>query len=264
MFETIDYHVENGIALFRLNRPDRSNAIDQRMNMELPLAWERFRTDPSAIVAIVTGSGNKAFCTGADLHDLPALDDRATAADAIRWTSLQNRVWKPVICAVNGLTVGGGLHFIADSDIVLSSRHAEFCDSHVSVGLVSGLEPISLARRIPMEAVLRLALVGRDQRMTAEHALRLGMIGEVVEADALMPRAFAIAHSITKNSPSAMARTKRAIWRSLELPLHDALERAWEDIARHNRGADFAEGCAAFAERRSPIWQPWNGEDADA
>ncbi len=264
MFETIDYRVEGGVALLQLNRPDRSNAINQRMHIELPQAWKRFRSDPSAIVAIVTGNGNKAFCTGADLRDLPVIDDQGTAAAAIRWTSLQNRVWKPVICAVNGLTVGGGLHFIADADIVLASHSAKFCDSHVSVGLVSGLEPISLTRRMPMEAVLRLALVGRDERMTAEQALRLGMVGEVVEPDALMPRAFDIARRITKNSPSAMARTKRAIWRSLELPLHEALERAWQDIVRHNREDDFAEGCAAFAEGRSPIWQPWTGEDSDA
>lgn len=263
MFETIDYRVEDGIALLRLNRPERLNAIDQRMHLELPQAWAHFRTDPSAIVAIVTGAGDKAFCTGADIANLPILDETRGAGDAIGWTSLQNRAWKPVICAVNGLTMGGGLHFVADSDIVLASHNAQFCDSHVSVGLVSGLEPISLSRRMPLEAVLRLALVGRDERMTAEQALRLGMVGEVVAPEELLPRAHAIARSIAKNSPSAMARTKKAIWRSLDLPLHRALDRAWQDILRHNREADFAEGCAAFAERRAPVWQSWAGEDAD-
>lgn len=263
MFETIDYRVEDGIALLRLNRPDRANAIDQRMHLELPQAWAHFRTDPSAIVAIVTGSGEKAFCTGADIANLPVLDETLGIGEAIGWTSLQNQVWKPVICAVNGLTMGGGLHFVADSDIVLASHNAQFCDSHVSVGLVSGLEPISLSRRMPLEAVLRLALVGRDERMTAEQALRLGMVGEVVAPKELLPRAHAIARSIAKNSPSAMARTKKAIWRSLDLPLHQAQERAWQDILRHNREADFAEGCAAFAERRAPVWQSWTGEDAD-
>lgn len=263
IFETIDYGVENGIALLRLNRPERSNAIDQRMHLELPQAWACFRTDPSAIVAIVTGSGDKAFCTGADIGNLPVLDETQTVGQAIGWTSLQNRVWKPVICAVNGLTMGGGLHFVADSDIVLASHNAQFCDSHVSAGLVSGLEPISLSRRIPLEAVLRLALVGRDERMTAEQALRIGMVGEVVAPEELLPRAYAIARSVAKNAPSAMARTKKAIWRSLDLPLHQALEQAWQDIVRHNREADFAEGCAAFLEKRAPVWQPWTGENAD-
>lgn len=264
MFETVAYAVENGIATICLDRPDRHNAINQQMHLELPRAWEAFNRDPDAVVAIVTGSGGKAFCTGADVADLPQLDrGNAPSHDAIRWTGLQNRVWKPVICAVNGLTVGGGLHFIADADIVLASETASFCDTHVSVGLVAGLEPVSLARRMPLEAVLRLALLGRDERMSAERALALGMVGELVSQDALMERAREMAASIAKNSPSAMARTKRAIWQSLELPLGAALDGAWQEILTHNEGPDFAEGVAAFLEQRLPQWQPFDPEAFD-
>lgn len=264
MFETLTYAVEDGIATICLDRPDRHNAINQQMHLELPQVWEAFNRDPEAVVAIVTGAGPKAFCTGADVAALPQLDrGNAPTHEAIRWTGLQNRIWKPVICAVNGLTVGGGLHFIADADIVLASEAARFCDTHVSVGLVAGLEPVSLARRMPLEAVLRLALLGRDEKMSAERALALGMVGEVVAADRLMTRARDLAASIAKNSPSAMARTKRAIWKSLELPLHGALAGAWQEILTHNEGLDFAEGVAAFLEQRTPQWQPFDPEALD-
>lgn len=264
MYETLAYSVEDGIATICLDRPDRHNAINQQMHLDLPQAWEAFNRDPEAVVAIVTGAGEKAFCTGADVADLPQLDrNNAPSHDAIRWTGLQNRIWKPVICAVNGLTVGGGLHFIADADIVLASETASFCDTHVSVGLVAGLEPVSLARRMPLEAVLRLALLGRGERLSAERALALGMIGEIVSPDELRSRARELAATIAKNSPSAMARTKKAIWQSLELPLHAALDGAWQEILTHNEGPDFAEGVASFLERRTPQWKAFDPEMFD-
>jgi E-phenylitaconyl-CoA hydratase len=263
MFETIAYSLKDGVATIQLDRPARHNAINRQMHAELPRAWERFDRDPDAIVAIVTGTGDAAFCAGADMADLPPLDrEAAPSHDAVRWTGLQNRVWKPVICAVNGLTVGGGLHFVADADIVLASEAATFCDTHVSVGLVAGLEPVSLARRMPMEAVLRLALVGRGERMSAARALATGMIGEVVEPARLMARAREIAAMVAANCPSAMAATKRAIWQAKEVPLGAALENAWRLILDHNDGPDFREGIAAFLERRPPVWQAPHPERA--
>ncbi|MEX6724693.1 enoyl-CoA hydratase/isomerase family protein [Parapedomonas caeni] len=254
MFDTIDYRLDAGIATIRLNRPDRHNAINHQMHLELPQVWQRFNEDPAAIVAIVTGAGERAFCSGADVADLPRPE--MDSADGLRWTAIQNKVWKPVICAVNGLTVGGGLHFVADADIVIAAEHASFSDSHVSVGLVAGLEPVSLARRMPLEAVLRMALMGREARLDAARAMALGMVGDVVPAGELLARAEAVARIIARNSPGAMARTKRAIWQSLELPLHAALDRAWAEIQANNAGPDFQEGIAAFRERRAPNWPP--------
>lgn len=261
MFETIAYSVVDRIATIRLNRPDRHNAINQQMHVELPRVWELFNNDPDAIVAIMTGAGDKAFCVGADIADLPRLDRETTPdVDAVRWTALQNKIWKPVICAVNGLTIGGGLHFVADADIVIASETAEFCDTHVTVGLVAGLEPVSLARRMPLEAVLRMALMGRGERMSAARARETGMVGEIVAPGDLMPRALEIAAAIARNSPAAMARTKQAIWQSLEMPLHAALENAWATILDHNEGPDFQEGINAFLERREPRWPPYRAE----
>src|SRR6202041_3720208 len=129
------------------------------------------------------------------------------------FTSWQNGVWKPVIAAVNGMCVGGGLHFVADADIVLAASDATFLDPHVSVGQVAAYELIGLARRMPFEAVLRMALVGRHERMSAERALALGMISQIVDPpERLREEAQALAEKIARNSPAAMAAPKRALW----------------------------------------------------
>lgn len=261
-FNTVSYAVRDGIALIELNRPDRHNAINSVMSRELPAVWRTFDADPSAIVAIVTGAGKKAFCTGADLTDLPELelDDQGTPLiDSISWTPLQNQVWKPVICAVNGRTIGGGLHFVADCDIVLASDDATFCDSHVSVGLVSGLEPVALARRMPMGAVLRMALMGTGEALTAQQACALGMVSEVREKSELLERAWSIAQCIKRNSPNAMAQTKRAIWGSKESGLTRASHEAWRMMVHHNETPDFLEGIRAFTEKREPRWTDYPG-----
>ncbi|MBT4519251.1 MAG: enoyl-CoA hydratase/isomerase family protein, partial [Halieaceae bacterium] len=175
-YDTISYVVEDRVAHITLDRPDMKNAVNSTMSRELPAVWQQFESDDAAVVAIVTGAGGKFFCTGADLTDLPHTDGegREGSLESIAWTSLQNEVWKPVICAVNGMAIGGGLHFVADSDIVIASQTATFFDTHVKLGLVAGLEPVSLARKMPMEAVLRMMLVGGKERMSAARAYELG------------------------------------------------------------------------------------------
>lgn len=262
VFETLDYRVEEGIALITLNREDRHNAINAQMSLELPKLWQAFKKDPKAIVAIITGAGERAFCTGADIADLPQINMSSSeeARNSMGWTPLQNDVWKPTICAVNGMTIGGGLHFIADSDIVLAADTATFSDTHVNVGLVSGLEPVALSRRMPLQAVLRMALVGGKDRMSAERALQCGLVGEVVKSEALIERAFELAELIKANSPAAMARTKKAIWAAKDHSLEQALDLAWQQIIAHNSCADFREGGRAFMEKRRPQWQAYQPE----
>ena len=157
---------------------------------------------------------------------------------------------------MNGLTVGGGLHFVADSDLVIAATSATFFDTHVAVGLVAGLEPVSLCQRMPIQAVLRMALMGAGERLSAQRAYELGMVGEVVPAEQLLARAFELAALLKVNSPSAMARTKQAIWEAAEQGLGQGLQNAWRLMMEQARHPDVAEGVNAFVEKRAPRWRP--------
>lgn len=248
---------EDGIATLTLNRPDRLNAISPALRDDLVAAWRTVAEDEGTRVVIVTGAG-RGFCSGLDLTErrssTPAPDDRLDYGDAVKLTALHNDVWKPVVTAVNGVCAGGGLHFVADSDITICSEEASFLDPHVTVGQVSALEPIGLLRRVPFEVVMRMALMGREERLSAAEALRWGLVSEVVESTQLMPRARQIAEAIARNSPAAVMGTKRAIWESLELGLHQALQNGWRRIQEHYAHPDIEEGPRAFAERREPRW----------
>jgi E-phenylitaconyl-CoA hydratase len=193
--ETLLYDVKNGVATITLNRPDRHNAFNVAMANELKRAWDAVKTDPEVVCAIVTGAGEKAFCTGMDVADVASGEAKGTGtvsredAPWFRLTAIQNKCWKPVITAVNGMVVGGGLHFIADSDLIVASESASFFDTHVKVGLIAGIEPVGLTRRIPLESVLRMALLGGSERLDAQGAKDLGLVGEIVPHDQLLTRA---------------------------------------------------------------------------
>jgi enoyl-CoA hydratase/carnithine racemase len=262
-FATLGYEKADGVATLTLSRPERHNAFNQAMAVELCEAWTRIKADPEVVCVIVTGAGEKAFCTGFDVADVAS---GAAAGEAeldyddsplIKLTAIHNRCWKPVITAVNGMVNGGGLHFIADSDLVLAAEHATFFDTHVKVGLLSALEPVGLARRIPLEAVLRMSLLGGAERMSAAEAKQLGLVGEVVPLANLLPRARELAAKIAQHSPAALARTKRAIWESLDRGLHEGLRNAWALIGEQNKSSDPREGATAFVEKRKPRWAPY-------
>ncbi len=176
---------------------------------------------------------------------------------AVFWSPQQNQVWKPVICGVNGLACGAGLHFVVDSDIVVASENAAFLDAHVNVGMVGALENVGLAKRLPLGTALRMTLQGRDFRLPAERAWQLGLVDELVETPAeALPAALEIAGSILKSSPQALALSKQAVWGSIEKGYSEALESAWGLLRLHWGHPDFREGPRAFAEKREPRWNP--------
>src|SRR5580693_8622931 len=233
------------------NRPDAGNAMDATMLDELESAWRELDEDPAVRVIVNTGAGG-VFQTGLDVvqlsRDPDALRKQSgrTRRAELRLTSWQNAVWKPVIAAVNGICVGGGLHFVADADIVLASSDATFLDTHVSVGQVAAYELIGLA--------------GRHERMTADRALALGMISQVVDPpERLREEAQTLAEKIARNSPAAMAATKRALWGALERGLTDACKAGATELVSMWGHPDQVEGPLAFAEKRDPQWATIEG-----
>ena len=263
-FETLRYEKEERVAVITLNRPERYNAFNVTMATELRRAWEAVKSDPDVTCVILTGAGEKALCTGVDVTSVAEGGGGQGQVPReevpfLKMTAVQNRCWKPVITAVNGMVVGGGLHFIADSDIIVCAEHATFFDTHVRVGLIAGLEPVGLARRIPLEAVMRLALLGGSERMTAQQALAIGLVGEVVPKERLMPRARELAAKIAEHSPTALARSKQSIWESLAVGLDEGLAETWKIIQDHGNHPDSKEGPRAFVEKRKPRWLPYTG-----
>jgi len=257
------FEQEGHIATITLNRPHEGNALTPSLIAKLTEAWTRVAQDETIRVAIITGAGERHFCTGASVSGLKTDGDDGLLAgqeamphrEANRFSPRQCDVWKPVICAVNGLVNGGGLHFVVDSDIVIAPQTAAFMDTHTTVGAVGALENIGLARRASLGTALLLTLVGRDYRMPAERAYQLGLV-DLLESDAaaVMARARSLAQSIAGNSPNATALSKRAIWKSEEVGYHEALDYGWELLKAQWNHPDFIEGPKAFLEKRAPQW----------
>ncbi|WP_029111619.1 enoyl-CoA hydratase/isomerase family protein [Mycobacterium sp. URHD0025] len=242
------------------NRPDRLNAYDVVMRDEFRRAWAELDADADVRVIVHTGNG-RAFQVGADVDELDGeavqqFQETMASLD-LGLTGWHCNVGKPVITAVNGVCAGGGLHWVADADIVIASSNATFVDPHVSIGQVSALETIALMRKMPAEAVLRMALVGSHERLTAQRAYELGMVSQVVDPpENLRDVAQELAEKIARNSPAAMRATKRALWGALECGLTDACHVGAKHLTSMWGHPDQDEGPKAFAEKRSPSWLP--------
>ena len=247
------------------DRPEAANAMDATMFDELERAWRELADDPNVRV-IVNAAEGRAFQTGVDVVQLARDRDvlrehsRRTRDTELRFTAWHCGVLKPVIAAVNGTCAGGGLHFVADADIVIAASDATFVDPHVSLGQVVAYEGIALARKSPMESVLRMALVGRHERIDATRAHQLGILSQVVDPPGrLHDEAQALAEKIARNSPTAMAATKRALWGALETGLTDACRIGAGHLVSMWGHPDQEEGPRAFAEKRDAAWAPIGG-----
>jgi enoyl-CoA hydratase/carnithine racemase len=221
-YETLLVARRGPVGWLVFNRPDVANAMDATMLAELEHAWRELDDDPDVLVIVNTGEG-AAFQTGLDVRQLARDKDalreqsRRTRDAELRLTAWHNQVWKPVIAAINGTCAGGGLHFVADADIVLAASTAEFLDPHVSVGQVTAYEAIGLLKKMPAESVFRMALVGRHERLSAARAYQLGMVSEVVDPpDRLREVAQTLAEQIAENPSAVLRTTKKTLWEALE------------------------------------------------
>jgi enoyl-CoA hydratase/carnithine racemase len=221
--------------------------------------WISVRGDHEIRAIVITGAGTRAFCTGMDLQAFAARRGprpvKADVHEELRLTPLHCDVWLPTIVAVNGVCTGSGLHFVADADVVIASTNASFLDTHVSVGQVTAVEPITLLARVGLGNALRLAVLGRHGRMSPDEALRISLVDEVVEPDDLLRRAVELAELAATGSPAAIEASKRAIRGALERPMAEALQAGWELLLAHREHPDCHEGPQAFVEKREPRWQ---------
>jgi E-phenylitaconyl-CoA hydratase len=223
-FEAIQFEVsDDHVATVTLNRPDRLNAFDAAMAREIAWSWEHIRDTDDIHAAVLRSAGDRAFCSGIDV----ATTDRWYLSTNI-WNTVDpgaalapkttHRLWKPVVAGVHGICAGGAHYLLNEADIIICSDDAQFFDPHQSRGIVSALEPIGMVHRgVPVGDVLRWALMGVDERITAQTALRLGLVTEVVGRDLLFARAHDIAASIAAREPRAVQGTVRAIWESLDM-----------------------------------------------
>lgn len=260
-YQTLRVERRDRVGWLIFDRPEAGNAMDATMLAELGRAWSELDADPDVRVIVNTGVGST-FQTGLDVvqlaQDKDALREqsRRTRDATLELTAWHCGVRKPVIAAVNGTCAGGGLHFVADADIVIASSAATFLDPHVSIGQVTAYEAIGLARKSPMETITRMALVGVHERIDAVRAYQLGILSQVVDPpEELEATATELAEKVASNSPRAMAISKRALWRALDLGLTDACKAGALDVVAMWGHADQNEGPLAFTEKREAAWQ---------
>lgn len=223
--KTVLFEVADHVATITLNRPEAMNSFNQEMLEEFALIWRTVKTDDDVHVMVLRGSGERAFSTGMDVKE--GIDRQSNVwsqTDPGEFLSPKlNQVWKPLVCAVHGMAAGGAFYWLNEADILICSQDATFFDPHVSYGLTAALEPIGLARRIPLGETLRIALLGLDERVSAARALQIGLVSEVLPGKELWDRADEIARIIAAKPPAAIQGTVRAIWESLDATRTQAL-----------------------------------------
>lgn len=240
-------------AYLTINRPEVHNALDPEGWEELGIALAEVRDDPEIRVAIVTGAGDKAFCAGADLREtIPRILDGRLDLGAFD-SAMLKRVpfWKPLIAAVNGHCLAGGMEFLQATDIRVAAEHATFGLPEPRWGIVpAGGSLVRLVRQIPYCRAMEILLTGST--LTAQEALAIGLINKVVPQEQLMDEAERYARAIVANGPLAVQMCKEAVLRLLSLPYEEAL--GWEAIVTRPVFAsrDAREGVRAFAEKRRP------------
>lgn len=228
-FTTIDYEVSaDHVATITLNRPEVLNAFNRQMGHEFEAVWKEIRGDDDVHAVVLRAAGERAFCTGVDTKEGWGLDSNVWNNDdpgEQLSPKLRNKVWKPLICAVHGMAAGGAFYWLNEADVIICSDDASFFDPHVTYGMTAAMEPIGMAHRIPLGDVLRMTLLGLDERMSPERALAIGLVTEITTPATLWERAHDLAARIAAKPPAAVQGSVRAIWESLDLPRSEALRR---------------------------------------
>jgi len=251
MSEVVKYEVRGRAALVTVDRPEKRNALNTQVRAGIQAAFERAAADPAVRCIVITGAGDKAFIAGADISEF----EGRTPVDQWREMSagpvfdVPERCPKPVIAAINGFCLGGGMELSLSCDIRISSTAAKFGQPEVNLGIIPGGGGTQrLPRVVGVGAALRLILTG--DMIDAAEAHRIGLVSEVTEPAQLLPRAFEIAETIASKSPVAVAAAKESTRAAFSLPLEDGLRRERALFALCFASEDKVEGVRAFLEKR--------------
>ena len=261
-YETILYEKVGHKGVVTLNRPEMMNAFSAKMQEELVDLYLSVKRDRDVWVLIITGAGERAFCSGADLRGgrgdpLERNPVRRVGFDpGTRLMPKNSEVFVPTITAVNGVCAAGGFYFVAFADIVICSDNASFTEPHSTNGLTPIVEPMLLARRgVPMAWVMRLGLLGRHERWNAQRALDLGLVTEVVPQADLMKRAHELADIVCLNGPIANQGMVKGMWQTQDMGVTAAILRGHDLAELYNQvSGENTEGVGAFLEKRQPDW----------
>jgi enoyl-CoA hydratase/carnithine racemase len=273
-FETLLYEEDDGVAVVTLNRPDVHNAFNQKMQSELRTLWRSLRRHDDVRAIILTGAGEKAFCTGIDrmesieegyLGDKEKREKMRNTTGpvstpfqyndpGVNINPKQNDMWKPVIAAVNGMACGGALYMLGEADIVIAAEHATFFDPHVTYGMVAGFESMHLLQKLPLGETLRVVLLGAHERMSAARAHQLGLVSEVAPLPELLERAMWVAKAIASAPVYAIQGTVRAVWMTHELSRREAMAHVSSFVSLGTQFDNIAGGQETFQAYR-PEWR---------
>ncbi len=255
-YEFIEYEKKGRIAYVTINRPERLNALHPPANAELFDAFSDFRDDPDVWIAIITGKGERAFSAGNDLrYTAEHAGERQRPGVRAPFGGITSdfECWKPIIAAVNGYALGGGLELAMACDIIIAADHAEVGLPEPRVGLVAGAGGVHrLPRHIPFKMAMGMMLTAR--RIPAEEAYRLGLVNEVVPLAELMPTAERWANEILEVAPLSARASKQMSMSGLGWPIEIALSRSYSENLKSMASADRIEGPLAFSEKRKPNW----------
>jgi len=254
-FEHYRYERHGRVLTITINRPQVLNALNPAAHFEMAQAFDLYAADPDLHVAILTGSGDRAFCVGTDLKELSRTGEHHKPASGFGGITTRFDLFKPVIAAVNGLCLGGGAEMVAACDLAVSSDSASFALPEPLVGLAAlgGGALQRLAREMPMKDAMMLILTGRC--IDAQEARRISLINEVVPQQELMSAAFTLAERVLACAPLAVQASKQVMLQSLDMPdLQTAMSARYEAAERMLASQDAIEGPLAFAEKRKPVW----------
>jgi enoyl-CoA hydratase/carnithine racemase len=248
---------DDGVARVTLDRADVHNAFDATMEDELEAVWRHVKADAAVRAIVLTGAGDRAFCTGIDRSEIPDTEyDPLTYEDpGTRIGPKSQGVWKPIVAAVNGMACGGAFYLLGESDVIVASRTATFFDPHVSYGMTAVFEPLLLLPRMHFGEVLRMALVGNAERMSAEHARSVGLVSEVVEPGDLLDAAHTVAGAIAAQPAHAVQATLRSVWAARDLAPRLATDLGNVFLALGTSGRELAAGNERFQSGVRPRWR---------